>query len=466
MDDVDAEFDRARQQSQNRVRSAFEAIFQKYGDIDEDDDIIDLQTGRLLVDNGRMRSLGVIHLGDLLRKSESSGSPSKRRGHRQPLSPIRDAVTERDGTLSPELLSNDQLQQIGHLGRHGGVYRGGAVVHGRPRGLPRATSSDSDSQPLDYDSSDSVGTGEGGPLDAYFTTSIEQYLEKLRQQLAGPVAGSSTGTNADSESGKDGATWPGLERQPDDTGYVSESPSQASVHNTENQDPLDTRIMLESLDGRYAHSGHGFEGHAAAEQQSIDRRYSYQTSVYENDGEEFSEEEPIEAFESYWTHAALDTRPVAFGYNHHNHAASAAYQGATQYSRPPRPYRYSPAGSVVAPPAVSTPAIHKPQPVAPRAFFGRDGHAAASGREVMHATDFYGAYDSGSPRWAGDEGDDNASIHSGESLHEAPLDHPYAHASKHTAPADLGGIAQGMRPAFYDLQMASSAPGYDMYYAQ
>ncbi|KAJ2689541.1 hypothetical protein H4R19_006491, partial [Coemansia spiralis] len=159
VDDVDAEFGRARQESQGRVRSAFEAIFAKYGAIDEDDDIIDLRTGQLIVDNGRMRNLGVIELGDLLYNSQAPGLQGQQHTGQQPR-----FSASRGGSLSPELLSNSQLQQAKRR---------------------RGSAAGSDSPVADYDSSDSVDAGEGVSLDAYFTTSVEQYLGKLRQQITG-----------------------------------------------------------------------------------------------------------------------------------------------------------------------------------------------------------------------------------------------------------------------------------------
>ncbi|KAJ2817936.1 hypothetical protein IWW50_005994, partial [Coemansia erecta] len=74
MSELDQELELAREQSQNRFRSAFEAIFAKYGYIDEQDDIIDLETGQLIVDNGRMRNAQPIALGDLTHHSYTQGS--------------------------------------------------------------------------------------------------------------------------------------------------------------------------------------------------------------------------------------------------------------------------------------------------------------------------------------------------------------------------------------------------------
>ncbi|KAJ2156329.1 hypothetical protein GGH15_005580, partial [Coemansia sp. RSA 562] len=75
MSALDDELDRAREKSQVRFRSAFEAIFTKYGQIDEDDDIIDLRTCELIVDNGRMRNAKPVELGDLTRPVDAPSSP-------------------------------------------------------------------------------------------------------------------------------------------------------------------------------------------------------------------------------------------------------------------------------------------------------------------------------------------------------------------------------------------------------
>ncbi|KAJ2860160.1 hypothetical protein FB639_005668, partial [Coemansia asiatica] len=116
MNEADEEFDRARQKSQGRFRSAFEAIFEKYGKLDDKDDIIDLVTGEIIVDNGRMRKAPVIELGDLLHYPDSPSdslrarSRKRKRRFRSPEFTGRGAGSS--GSLSPELISyEEQLKQ-------------------------------------------------------------------------------------------------------------------------------------------------------------------------------------------------------------------------------------------------------------------------------------------------------------------------------------------------------------------
>ncbi|KAJ2617162.1 hypothetical protein EV177_000694 [Coemansia sp. RSA 1804] len=210
MNEADEEFDRARQKSQGRFRSAFEAIFEKYGQIDEDDDIINLETGDFIVDNGRVRNSRVIELGDLLRYSD------------QPSSPLLDGSSYPPS--SPELLSNNQIERKKEQSAHNGnrsdqdekeellsqssdeesgsidldfasyinkysTSSGHASGAGPLWKRRQKTESDEDEEEesIDYDSSDSLAADqEATPIEMYFTNSIEQYLEKLRQQMSAP----------------------------------------------------------------------------------------------------------------------------------------------------------------------------------------------------------------------------------------------------------------------------------------
>ncbi|KAJ2159786.1 hypothetical protein GGF46_002783 [Coemansia sp. RSA 552] len=165
MSEADEELDRAREQSQGRFRSAFEAIFAKYGHIDEDDDIIDLGTGRLVVDNGRMRNAGVIELGDLLHNSKPSSSMSPELG-----TAARLAGEKRNTGGSSDSESGSDYES----------FETDTVLHTLSHTRRRQSSS------FEYDSSDSLGSGPETPLDAHFTSSIELYLERLRRQLSGP----------------------------------------------------------------------------------------------------------------------------------------------------------------------------------------------------------------------------------------------------------------------------------------
>ncbi|KAJ2568259.1 hypothetical protein IW140_003987 [Coemansia sp. RSA 1813] len=232
MNEADEEFDRARQKSQGRFRSAFQAIFKKYGQIDEEDDIIDLKTGEFIVDNGRVRNSRIIELGDLLRYSDQPSSPSlgnNGQSHRQ-ASPESKGVYHLNHSQpsSPELFSNEQLEQKRSSNRRDidvrhGSYRDAhdsekdelSQVSDNDTGSidldfasyitkhestaanftsfgplwkrRRKASSDEDEESIDYDSSDSLAADqETTSIDMYFTNSIEHYLEKLRQQLSAP----------------------------------------------------------------------------------------------------------------------------------------------------------------------------------------------------------------------------------------------------------------------------------------
>ncbi|KAJ2687116.1 hypothetical protein H4R19_006657, partial [Coemansia spiralis] len=166
--------------------------------------------------------------------------------------------------------------------------------------------------------------------------------------------------------------------------------------------------------------------------------YPHPPSEYEESESEFSEEEQ---FEPYGSHQ-FDTG----AFDAHPDAADSRYLGYLEpepYSRPPRPYPNGIVEPVAAPLAVSAPAIHKPQPVAPHMFFERDNAAPAYGWDDQHTA---GDYE------ASNDDDDNASIHSGESLHDTP--------------AGYGGSALVLDPAYYDLQLAAGAPSHGMFYAQ
>ncbi|KAJ2783753.1 hypothetical protein GGI15_002475, partial [Coemansia interrupta] len=216
MNEEDVEFDRARQKSQGRFRSAFEAIFEKYGKLDEEDDIIDLLTEQVVVDNGRIRAASVIELGDLL---HYPGSPTKSkslrsRKHRFQSTGARGyGYTRSSGSLSPELLSaqdllrqqldsnydsaddrdSDSESESSELDLNFAPYA--RMLNQRQRGMQQRpdnmyTGSEDESSALNYESSDSVGTDHESPIDVYFTSSIEQYLEKLRHQLLAPAPAS------------------------------------------------------------------------------------------------------------------------------------------------------------------------------------------------------------------------------------------------------------------------------------
>ncbi|KAJ1889783.1 hypothetical protein LPJ66_007846, partial [Kickxella alabastrina] len=239
MADADEEFDRARRKSQGRFRSAFEAIFEKYGKIDDDDDIIDLRTEKIVVDNGRIRGLAVITLGSLLKYPDSPTAPLAASRKRRYASPELGEYSASGGSLLPELVTNADIMRHNQssspgippdayestrvhsvFGRSGSgsldldfapyasAPRG--VRHGSqensPRQHNRTSSRDEDKGPaLNYDSSESLATDQETPIDSYFTNSIEHYLDKLRQQLSAPIAVTSEGAEEHEESHSDGS---------------------------------------------------------------------------------------------------------------------------------------------------------------------------------------------------------------------------------------------------------------------
>ncbi|KAJ2793913.1 hypothetical protein H4S07_006908, partial [Coemansia furcata] len=203
MNEADIEFDRARRKSQGRFRSAFESIFEKYGHIDEDDDIIDLRSGRLIVDNGRLRAAGVIELGDLLRHTGSS-SPLARVDNRYSTSPELGVQIGQDGrSVSPELIADVNLSthrdpsllkryrtkssDSDSLDLGFGTYDDIRSHEQRAKQRVVRRRHDSERSAVGYESSDSLATDLDTPIDVYFTSSIEQYLDKLRQQIAAPT---------------------------------------------------------------------------------------------------------------------------------------------------------------------------------------------------------------------------------------------------------------------------------------
>ncbi|KAJ1799252.1 hypothetical protein LPJ75_006694, partial [Coemansia sp. RSA 2598] len=178
-----------------------------------------------------MREASVIELGDLLHYPDSpSGSfrsRSRKRKHRYQ-SPEFTGRVAGNGSLSPELMSyEEQLKQAlskqaakqaaadakplgaetdtiqdlsdsddsdaeslgldfapySSLLSNGQIAAKGSM---RRRANRRRGSSESNDLGYSYESSDSVGTEQETPIDTYFTSSIEQYLEKLRHQLAAP----------------------------------------------------------------------------------------------------------------------------------------------------------------------------------------------------------------------------------------------------------------------------------------
>ncbi|KAI8320467.1 hypothetical protein GQ54DRAFT_212955 [Martensiomyces pterosporus] len=190
MTDQDEEFAQARQKSQGRFRSAFEAIFEKYSRVDEDDDVVDLLTGKIVVDNGRIRNAEVIELGDLLRYSDSA-DPSSHKSKRR-----HDIGGSREGTTSPELLTNEDLLRMQKrsdstepLDLDFAPWR---HSHEQIQSKRKTPGRDSDGiSALNYDSSDSLGTDQDTSIDMYFASTIEQYMEKLRNGIPAPQTNNS-----------------------------------------------------------------------------------------------------------------------------------------------------------------------------------------------------------------------------------------------------------------------------------
>ncbi|PIA18195.1 hypothetical protein COEREDRAFT_14199 [Coemansia reversa NRRL 1564] len=378
MSEVDEEFDRAREKSQGRFRSAFEAIFAKYGHIDEEDDIIDLSTGKLIVDNGRIRNADVIKLGDLLRYSERSSLPS---GHVNAGSSPRSsytARTESNDSLSPKHISNVQPPQRAYT--HGSAHsfssdndffnvdfmslshRVGSSRLALRKHANEVSSAEDEGAQYDYDSSDSMEPGQD-TLDAYFTSSIEQYLDKLRQQLSGPPPienGYSFSSN--SESGERDVFLRTLnEKQPsgtmrpfhlpssphsvssqysddhysfrrqrrhantnsrlhrisaygdaDEHDYVSESASQTSELDKENPQPTTVHTKNNAYEDQHSIGKVESGIFQSTKLHYHGGLYVRDSSAYELDDEVISEEEPIEASGIHRLNAEYDLQTNTF----------------------------------------------------------------------------------------------------------------------------------------------------------
>ncbi|KAJ2078574.1 hypothetical protein H4R24_004378 [Coemansia sp. RSA 988] len=597
MSEVDKEFDRARERSQGRFRSAFEAIFAKYGHIDEEDDIIDLSTGKLIVDNGRMRNADVVELGDLLRYSEKVSSPS---GHAHIGTSPRSnyaAHAERDGSLSPELASNAQVArriythgtsgilvtEADTMGLGDGAYSSADSVSSdnehfdvdfiSPKNRLQSSrlalrkrenvdsSAEDEGTPYDYDSSDSMDPGQD-TLDAYFTSSIEQYLDKLRQQLSGPPPierdDSISGDSEPEERGEllqtlDGKRSPGslrpfhlpssprtvssqtsddhyiLRRQRryadansrfrrisayvdgDEHEYVSESASQTSELDKENPRPAIVRAEHIIYEDQYLAGNLGSKISQLAK--------SHQSGLYVNSSsahqldEVISEEEPMEPSKTYQINTVYDSQtnnipstlpmevlrrpiPVAHWlyesanddnlqslqhnnceYYTHESTAPIVYNTSVLYSQGSSPASYEKtrvyyAGSEVSP-RISAPVIRKPQPVAPHVFFdcgnappGNDSsiHDRYPGsiysrtmnevcngnndesRSIYHNFNSKGA-------------NDDASIHSGDSLHSLSPTPEQPYFDEITGPGNIYNTTNDY--SVYDMQITSKSGSFD-----
>lgn len=58
VDEDDAEYQRKKREAQQTLKNTFESIFEKYSNVaDHETDEVDLNTGKIVVDNGHMRSL-------------------------------------------------------------------------------------------------------------------------------------------------------------------------------------------------------------------------------------------------------------------------------------------------------------------------------------------------------------------------------------------------------------------------
>ncbi|KAJ2850092.1 hypothetical protein IWW36_002146 [Coemansia brasiliensis] len=373
MSELDDELDRAREQSQARFRNAFEAIFAKYGHIDDEDDIIDLETGQLIVDNGRMRSAKAISLGDLLHSSNYS-SPKKQRKRHRSLA-FRSAMPD-PGVMasSPELLTNSQIQSIGannaekqHNNGHSdysdsneselldmdfasySLKYAHRLQHSNTDNNAFDSEDYDNSLSADYESSDSIDVSLDSPLDAYFTSSIEHYLERLRQQLTNPESSKESTGDLSSSSELSASnelfnnTINGLHSSP-------HTMSSADFDRSNNQLPID---YSECVPESPLHS---------SEATSNDPLNSHHQFAYDANGD-LSEEEPLELYE----------------FRRHNLQGDFHFQ--------PTHSNFSPA------------VLFKPQPISPHAFFDFNITAAKA-----HPPN---------------DDDDNASIHSGEPLYAA-----------------------------------------------
>jgi hypothetical protein len=58
IDETDAEYQHKKHKAQQTLKSAFESIFEKYSNVaDDETDVVDLNSGKIIVDNGHVRSM-------------------------------------------------------------------------------------------------------------------------------------------------------------------------------------------------------------------------------------------------------------------------------------------------------------------------------------------------------------------------------------------------------------------------
>jgi hypothetical protein len=58
IDETDAEYQRKKQEAQQTLKNTFESIFARYSNVaDDETDEVDLETGKIVVDNGHIRSM-------------------------------------------------------------------------------------------------------------------------------------------------------------------------------------------------------------------------------------------------------------------------------------------------------------------------------------------------------------------------------------------------------------------------
>ncbi|KAJ2006573.1 hypothetical protein GGI04_001470 [Coemansia thaxteri] len=322
--DADREFDRARLKSQGRFRSAFEAIFDKYGHIDEDDDIVDLLTGQLIVDNGRIRASAVIELGDLSRYNDTNRTTPSRS-----VSPdLGQWIHPRPASLSPELFG----QQL--------------PLSSIPP--PPALSDDDD----DAHSS----------IDLYFTSSIEHYLDKLRHQLTNTIdqpSASDSAASSDYDPAYSLTDPDGFKRRY--TLYSYTIPS--SPHTMSTLTRSFTDINDYSDNDCISESSHDLTDYDYATTLSLQEPPDFDSDVsteepvaYESD---VSIEEPI----AYESDASIE-EPIAYE-SDASVEEPIGYESDASIEEPIGSKSYTI-------PSVSLPTILKPLPVAPHVFFDYD----------------------------------------------------------------------------------------------
>lgn len=373
--DADEEFDLARRESQNRFRGAFEAIYEKYGRIDEEDDVVDLSTGRIIVDNGRIRKSEAIALGDLYLNS-GPNTPSSFEYSNRSESPelfangsiIRDRkASKRSFGNGYDIDEDDDEDDLGLFSFDFSAYNSNSERSQQQKKKQLRRRRISSRNTLNYDSSDSMTTTDlETSIDMYFTSSIENYLDKLRQQLS---SSNSAEEEEPSERGNDNRIHDGRYLKGQDyDGAISESSIDDSIEaidsNLRTTDSYETTFP-QSYDNGYFSE----EEPIYSDTHAVSANYPNNYDLYQSDESSIYDEEEVVP------------EPIHYDYEEYETQGKKDLGFTSAFKR-----------ANMELPIGEAPRVFRPQPVAPHVFF-----------DCGNAQEKMGVYE-----------DDNASIHSGE----------------------------------------------------